>query len=77
MKKSTLKTALESIDRILENIEGNSDFIFHRCSSSPISELKELLSHAGYSDDYEKEQLEEIIQLREARTEIKGALNNV
>ena len=81
MEQATIVTAIDALEARLEN---HCDTIGNIAWSNDADFLEELVSHADraissyyeyYEDDFEKEILEEIIEMKRALVELKGVMN--
>ena len=73
MKKTTIITAIDALEARLEN---HCDTIGNVAWSNDADFLDELVANADYEDDFEKDLLEEIIEMKRALVELKGVLKN-
>ena len=73
MKKTTIITAIDALEARLEN---HCDTIGNVAWSNDADFLDELVANADYEDDFEKDLLEEIIEMKRALIELKGVLKN-
>ena len=73
MKQATIITAIDALEARLEN---HCDTIGNVAWSNDADFLDELVANADYEDDFEKDLLEEVIEMKRALVELKGVLKN-
>ena len=73
MKQATIITAIDALEARLEN---HCDTIGNVAGSNDADFLDELVANADYEDDFEKDLLEEVIEMKRALVELKGVLKN-
>ena len=72
MKQATIITAIDALEARLEN---HCDTIGN-VAWNDADFLDELVANADYEDDFEKDLLEEVIEMKRALVELKGVLKN-
>ena len=73
MKQATIITAIDALEARLEN---HCDTIGNVAWANDADFLDELVANADYEDDFEKDLLEEVIEMKRALVELKGVLKN-
>jgi len=73
MKQATIVTAIDALEARLEN---HCDTIGNVAWSNDADFLDELVANADYEDDFEKDLLEEVIEMKRALVELKGVLKD-